>query len=214
MSPTYGVNDVIHPFQISSARQSAQNSGLQRTLVPPRRAVLGNPFTVTKSVQRHATLINILSRAGKRAARAGNDELAGAYHRLQAKLTHCGRWRSGAICGAQSNPAQHDPTSCRRCGRRHQGREVRSRLLSDCRQQTHTGFTTPETRQGSKVKPVETTRMKKCAARERAHCLARASSPPDVAGRSAAPRDPTVAREVIFVLQPRKCTCKRSVEKH
>ena len=47
---------------------------------------LGTPFTVKKTVQRHATVIKILSRAGKRAARAGNDELADAYHRLQAKL--------------------------------------------------------------------------------------------------------------------------------
>ena len=45
---------------------------------------LGKPFTVKKIVNRHATLIKILSRAGKRAARAGNNELADAYHRLRA----------------------------------------------------------------------------------------------------------------------------------
>ena len=37
---------------------------------------LGKPFTVKKTVERHATVIKILSRARKRAARAGNDELA------------------------------------------------------------------------------------------------------------------------------------------
>ena len=36
---------------------------------------LGKPFTLKKAVQRHGTLINILSRARKQAARAGNDEL-------------------------------------------------------------------------------------------------------------------------------------------
>ena len=44
---------------------------------------LGKPFTVKQIVNRHATLIKILSRAGKRAARAGNNELADAYHRLR-----------------------------------------------------------------------------------------------------------------------------------
>jgi hypothetical protein len=50
---------------------------------------LGKAFTVKKTVERHAAVINILSRAGKRAARAGNDELADGYRRLQAKLTPC-----------------------------------------------------------------------------------------------------------------------------
>ena len=40
---------------------------------------LGKPFTVKKTVERHAAVIKILSRAGKRAARAGNDETADAY---------------------------------------------------------------------------------------------------------------------------------------
>ena len=48
---------------------------------------LGKPFTVKKTVERHATVIKILSRAAKRAAKAANDKLADAYHRLQAKLT-------------------------------------------------------------------------------------------------------------------------------
>jgi hypothetical protein len=50
---------------------------------------LGTPFTVKKTVQRHAAVIKILSRAGRRAARAGNHELADAYRRVQAKLTPC-----------------------------------------------------------------------------------------------------------------------------
>jgi hypothetical protein len=33
---------------------------------------LGKPFTVKKTVRRHAAVIKILSRASKRAARAGN----------------------------------------------------------------------------------------------------------------------------------------------
>ena len=35
---------------------------------------LGKPFTVKKTVERHAAVIKILSRAGKRAARAGNQQ--------------------------------------------------------------------------------------------------------------------------------------------
>ena len=62
---------------------------------------LGKPFTVKKTVERHATLIKILSRAGKRADRAGNDELAEAYHRLQAKLTPC---RPRRRCGSSACP--------------------------------------------------------------------------------------------------------------
>ena len=62
---------------------------------------LGKPFTVKKTVQRHAAVIKILSRAGKRAARAGNDELADAYRRLQAKLTPC---RPRRRCGSSACP--------------------------------------------------------------------------------------------------------------
>ena len=62
---------------------------------------LGKPFTVKKTVQRHATLIKILSRAGKRAARAGNDELADAYRRLRAKLKAC---RPRRRCGSSACP--------------------------------------------------------------------------------------------------------------
>jgi hypothetical protein len=63
--------------------------------------LLGKAFSVKKTVQRHATLINILSRAGKRATRAGNDELADAYRRLQAKLTSC---RPRRRCGSAACP--------------------------------------------------------------------------------------------------------------
>jgi hypothetical protein len=62
---------------------------------------LGKLFTVKKAVQRHATLINILSRAAKRAGKAANDETADAYHRLQAKLTPC---RPRRRCGSAACP--------------------------------------------------------------------------------------------------------------
>ena len=62
---------------------------------------LGKPFTVKKTVRRHAAVIKILSRAGKRAARAGNDELADAYRRLRAKLTPC---RPRRRCGSSACP--------------------------------------------------------------------------------------------------------------
>ena len=63
--------------------------------------ILGRAFTVKKTVQRHAALINILSRARKRAARAGNDELADAYSRLQTKLKAC---RPRRRCGSSACP--------------------------------------------------------------------------------------------------------------
>src|SRR6185312_7539608 len=62
---------------------------------------LGKPFTVKKTAQRHAALIKILSRAGKRAARADNDELADAYRRLKAKLNAC---RPNQRCGSSACP--------------------------------------------------------------------------------------------------------------
>jgi hypothetical protein len=71
---------------------------------------LGKPFTVKKMVQRHATVIKNLSRAGRRATRAGNDELADAYHQLRAKLKKCRpRWRCGSspapsVQGRSSGP--------------------------------------------------------------------------------------------------------------
>lgn len=62
---------------------------------------LGKPFSVKKTVNRHAAVINILSRAAKRAAKAANDDLAAAYHRLQAKLTKC---RPERRCGSLACP--------------------------------------------------------------------------------------------------------------
>ena len=62
---------------------------------------LGKPFTVKKTVERHATVIKILSRAAKRAGKAANDKLANAYHRLQAKLTEC---RPRRRCGSSACP--------------------------------------------------------------------------------------------------------------
>ena len=65
------------------------------------RPFLGKPFTVKKTVERHATVIKILSRAGKRAARAGNQEIADAFHRLRAKLKAC---RPRRRCGSSACP--------------------------------------------------------------------------------------------------------------
>ena len=63
--------------------------------------LLGKPFTVKKTVERHAAVIKILSRAGKRAARAGNQQIADAYRRLRAKLKAC---RPRRRCGSSACP--------------------------------------------------------------------------------------------------------------
>ena len=96
---------------------------------------LGKPFTVKKTVQRHATLINILSRAGKRAAQAANDELADAYHRLQAKLTPC---RPRRRCGS---------SACPKCARAFQRAKVTAEetiiaALANARADKHLVFVT------------------------------------------------------------------------
>jgi hypothetical protein len=88
--PKYRAHVKAHKTVISNERWFCKG--------PP---FLGKPFTVKKTVQRHATLIKILSRAGKRAARAGNDELADAHHRLQTKLTRC---RPRRRCGSAACP--------------------------------------------------------------------------------------------------------------
>jgi hypothetical protein len=62
---------------------------------------LGQAFTVKKALKRHATLIKILSRARKREARAGNQQIADAYRRLQAKLKAC---RPRRRCGSSACP--------------------------------------------------------------------------------------------------------------
>jgi hypothetical protein len=82
---------------------------------------LGKQFTVKKTVERHATVVKILSRAGKRAARAGNDELADAYRRLQAELTPC---RPRRRCGS---------AACPKCARAFQRAKVEAeqRVIAD-----------------------------------------------------------------------------------
>jgi hypothetical protein len=66
---------------------------------------------VKKTVQRHAAVIKILSRAGKRAARAGNDELADAYHPAPGQIeglpleSRTAPVRQPAVCARDSTPA-------------------------------------------------------------------------------------------------------------
>ena len=79
---------------------------------------LGKPFTVKKTVERHATVINILSRARKRAAKAANGELANAYHRLQVKLTKC---RPDRRCGS---------SACPKCARAFQRAKVEAEQIA------------------------------------------------------------------------------------
>ena len=62
---------------------------------------LGKPFTVKKTVKRHAAVIDILARAAKRATKAADETLADAYHQLQAKLTEC---RPHRRCGSSACP--------------------------------------------------------------------------------------------------------------
>ena len=47
---------------------------------------VGRPFTVKKTVNRHAAVIKILSRAAKRAATAGDDVIESASERSADKL--------------------------------------------------------------------------------------------------------------------------------
>jgi hypothetical protein len=79
---------------------------------------LGKPFTVKKTVQRHATLTNILVRAAKRAARAANDEAANSYHQLQAKVTPC---RPHRRCGS---------AACPKCARAFQRAKVEAQQIA------------------------------------------------------------------------------------
>jgi hypothetical protein len=97
--------------------------------------LLGWAFTVKKTVQRHATLIKILSRARKRAARAGNDERANAYQRLRDKLTPC---RPRRRCGS---------SACPKCARAFQRAKVKTEQtaiadLSRTRPNKHLVFVT------------------------------------------------------------------------
>jgi hypothetical protein len=79
---------------------------------------LGKPFTVKKTVKRHATLINILSRAQKRESRATNDEAAHAYRRLRAKLKPC---RPHQRCGS---------AACPKCARAFQRAKVKAEQIA------------------------------------------------------------------------------------
>ena len=62
---------------------------------------LGKSFTAKKSIKRHRQISQILKRAAKREANTGNDKLAAAYHRLQAKIDHC---RPRRRCGSSACP--------------------------------------------------------------------------------------------------------------
>lgn len=79
---------------------------------------LGEPFTVKKTVKRHATLNKILARAAKRERRAVNDEAADAYHRLHAKLTPCHPHRR---CGS---------AACPKCARAFQRAKVEAQQIA------------------------------------------------------------------------------------
>jgi hypothetical protein len=96
---------------------------------------LGKPFTWKKAMQRHATIINILARAAKRAGKAANDETADAYHRLQAKLKAC---RPRRRCGS---------AACPKCARAFQRAKVEAEQiaiadLSNARPNKHLVFVT------------------------------------------------------------------------
>jgi hypothetical protein len=62
---------------------------------------LGKSFTVKKTVKRHATVIDILSRAAKRAAKEGNSGLAVSYDQLQTKIREC---HPRQRCGSSACP--------------------------------------------------------------------------------------------------------------
>ena len=96
---------------------------------------LGKQFTVKKTVERHATVIAILSRAAKRAGKAANTELVDAYRRLQAKLTKC---RPDRRCGS---------SACPKCARAFQRAKVAAEEtiiaeLSNTRANKHLVFVT------------------------------------------------------------------------
>jgi hypothetical protein len=82
---------------------------------------LGKPFTVKKTVKRHATVIDILFRAAKRAAKEGNSGLAVSYDQLQEKIRECHPRRR---CGS---------TACPKCARAFQRAKVAAQheVISD-----------------------------------------------------------------------------------
>ena len=100
-SPTNVFHDAILPFEVRARAKAHKTVISNERWFQKGPPFLGKPFTVKKTVRRHAAVIKILSRAGKRAARAGNDELADAYRRLRAKLTPC---RPRHRCGSSACP--------------------------------------------------------------------------------------------------------------
>ena len=96
---------------------------------------LGKPFTVKKTVKRHAAVVDILDRATKRATKAADETLADAYHRLQVELTEC---RPQRRCGS---------LACPKCARAFQRAKVAAEetLIADLattRQNKHLVFVT------------------------------------------------------------------------
>ena len=62
---------------------------------------LGKPFTVKKTVKRHAKIIKILARAAKREGKSGNTGLANAYQQLHSTIKEC---LPGRRCGSSACP--------------------------------------------------------------------------------------------------------------
>ncbi len=62
---------------------------------------LGKSFTTGKTAERHAAVVSILMKAGKRAAKAGDKRLADSYYDLGDKLHGC---RPRARCGSLACP--------------------------------------------------------------------------------------------------------------
>src|ERR1700722_16790171 len=62
---------------------------------------LGKPFTVKKTVKRHAKIIKILARAAKREGKGGNTGLANAYRKLHSTIKECHPRRR---CGSSACP--------------------------------------------------------------------------------------------------------------
>jgi hypothetical protein len=79
---------------------------------------LGKPFTVKRTVKRHATVIKILLRAAKREAKKGDSELATAYHQLHNTIKRC---RPRRRCGS---------SACPKCARAFQRAKVAAQQLT------------------------------------------------------------------------------------
>jgi hypothetical protein len=79
---------------------------------------LGKPFTVKRTVKRHATVIKILLRAAKREAKKGDSELAAAYDQLHDTIKRC---RPRRRCGS---------SACPKCARAFQRAKVAAQQLT------------------------------------------------------------------------------------